>query len=130
MSVTTNNINELMMNAINHAEKMVNVCDKKIELLTHPEIYGCCLSKCNSIVINKERMMTVTTDEAHRTTYEFTPLYPTYFSHEVAIEIVKNDIYRDINGSPIKMEIVGELEYYELLKVWAENHLRVMKSAI
>lgn len=130
MSDSTNNYKELMMNAINHAEKMVGVCDKKIEFLTHPEIYGCCLAKCNSIVINKERMMTVTTDRMHRTSYEFTPLYPTYFSHEVAIDIVKNDIYRDINGSPIKMEIVGELEYYKLLKVWAKNHLRVLKSAI
>ena len=115
----TNNNNEMMMKAINHAEKMVSA-----------ETYGCCLSKCNSIVINKERMMTVTTDETHRTTYEFSPLYPTYFSPETAREIVENDIYKDINGQPLKMEIVGKLEYYQLLKVWAEDHLRIMKSVI
>ena len=94
---TTNNNNEMMTKAINHAEKMVSVCNKQIEYLTHPETYGCCLSKCNSIVINKERMMTVTTDETHHTTYEFSPLYPTYFSPETAREIVENDIYKDIN---------------------------------
>lgn len=130
---TTNNNNELMTKAINHAEKMVSVCNKQIEYLTHPETYGCCLSKCNSIVINKERMMTVTTkttDGVCRTTYEFSPLYPTYFSPEAAREIVEHDIYKDINDQSIKMEIVGKLEYYQLLKVWAEDHLRVMKSVI
>ncbi len=127
---TTNNINELMAKAINHAEKMVSVCNKQIEFLTHPEIYGCCLSKCNSIVINKERMMTVTIDDNHVTTYEFSPLYPTYFTPETAREIVEHDIYKVINDQPIKMEIVGKLEYYHLLMVWAENQLKVMKSVI
>jgi hypothetical protein len=75
-------------------------------------------------------MMNVTTDETHHTTYEFSPLYPTYFSPETAREIVENDIYKDINDQPIKMEIVGKLEYYQLLKVWAEDHLRIMKSVI
>lgn len=121
---------EMMTKAINHAEKMVSVCNKQIEYLTHPETYGCCLSKCNSIVINKERMMTVTTDDNHMTTYEFSPLYPTYFSPETAREIVEHDIYKGINDQPIKLEIVGKLEYYQLLKVWAEDHLRVMKSVI
>ena len=113
-----------------HHEQVLNVCNKQIEYLTHPEVYGCCLCKCNSIVINKERMMTVTTDDNHMTTYEFSPLYPTYFSPETAREIVEHDIYKDINDQPIKMEIVGKLEYYQLLKVWAEDHLRVMKSVI
>ena len=126
---TTNN-NEMMTKAINHAEKMVSVCNKQIEYLTHPETYGFCLSKCNSIVINKERMMTVTTDETHHTTYEFSPLYPTYFSPDAARTIAENDIYKDINDQPIKMEIIGKLEYYQLLKVWAEEHLRIMKSVM
>jgi hypothetical protein len=107
---------------------MVSVCNKQIEYLTHPETYGCCLSKCNSIVINKERMMTVTTDETHRTTYEFSPLYPTYFSPETAREIVENDIYKDINGQPLKMEIVGKLEYYTLLKGQAEKSIELFKG--
>ena len=72
--------------------------------------------------------MTVTTDENRKTTYEFSPLYPTYFSPEIARDIVKNDIYKDINGNRIKMEIVGELEYYRLLKDQAEKSLKVLKE--
>ena len=131
---TTANVNiPTTQEMIAHYEKVLNVCNKEIEYLTHPELYGCCLCKCNSIVINKERMMTVTTkttDGVCRTTYEFSPLYPTYFSPEVARDIVEHDIYKDINDQPIKMEIVGKLEYYQLLKDWAEDHLRVMKSVI
>jgi len=113
---------------IAHNVKVLNVCNEKIENLTHPEVYGCCLCKCNSIVINKERMMTVTTDETHHTTYEFSPLYPTYFSPEIARDIVKNDIYRDINNNPIEMTIIGELEYYRLLKEKAEKAIELFKS--
>ena len=126
---TTNNF-PTIAEMVAHHEQVLNVCNKQIEYLTHPEVYGCCLCKCNSIVINKERMMTVTTDDNHMTTYEFSPLYPTYFSPETAREIVEHDIYKDINDQPIKLEIVGKLEYYQLLKVWAEDHLRVMKSVI
>lgn len=125
----TNGFKEMMMKAISNAEKTINVCKKEIEYLTHPEKYGCCLCRCNSIVINKERMMTVTTDETHHTTYEFSPLYPTYFSPEVASDIVKNDIYRDCNNNVIKMEIVGKLEYYRLLKEHTESGLSILKSA-
>ena len=126
---TNNNIQvPTTQEMIAHYEKVLNVCNKEIEYLTHPELYGCCLCKCNSIVINKERMMTVTTDETHHTTYEFNPLYPTYFSPEVARDIVKNDIYKDINGNRIKMEIVGKLEYYRLLKDSAEKGIELFKS--
>lgn len=118
------------MEAISNAEKIINVCNNEIEYLTHPELYGCCLCMCNSIVINKKRMMTVTTDETHHTTYEFSPLYPTYFSPETARKIVENDIYCDCNGNIIKLEIVGKLEYYRLLKEQTENRLDVLKSAI
>ena len=126
---TTNNF-PTIAEMVAHHEQVLNVCNKQIEYLTHPEVYGCCLCKCNSIVINKERMMTVTTDENHMTTYEFNPLYPTYFSPEAADRIVASDIYKDNNGNRIALEIVGKLEYYQLLKVWAEDHLRVMKSVI
>ena len=126
---TTANVNiPTTQEVIAHYEKVLNVCNKEIEYLTHPELYGCCLCKCNSIVINKERMMTVTTDETHHTTYEFSPLYPTYFSPEVARDIVKNDIYRDINDNRIKMEIVGKLEYYPLLKGQAEKSIELFKG--
>ena len=111
-----------------HHEQVLNVCNKQIEYLTHPEVYGCCLCKCNSIVINKERMMTVTTDENHMTTYEFNPLYPTYFSPEAADRIVASDIYKDNNGNRIALEIVGKLEYYQLLKEYSEKNINVLKS--
>ena len=124
---TTANI-PTIAEVIAHNEKVLNVCNEKIEHLTHPEVYGCCLCKCNSIVINKERMMTVTTDETHHTTYEFSPLYPTYFSPEIARDIVKNDIYRDINNNPIEMTIIGELEYYRLLKEKTEKAIELFKS--
>ena len=113
---------------IAHYEKVLNVCNKEIEYLTHPELYGCCLCKCNSIVINKERMMTVTTDENHMTTYEFNPLYPTYFSPEAADRIVASDIYKDNNGNRIALEIVGKLEYYQLLKEYSEKSIGILKS--
>ena len=73
-------------------------------------------------------MMTVTTDETHRTTYEFSPLYPTFFSPDVARDIVNNDIYRDINDNRIKMEIVGELEYYRMLKERTEYSIELYKK--
>ena len=131
MKTTANNTNEamkMMQDAIDKAEKTISVCDKEIEYLTHPEIYGCCLSRCNSIVINKERIMAVTTDDNHMTTYEFTPLYPTYFSPDAARRIVENDIYHDCNDNIIKLEIVGKLEYYRLLKEHTENGLGVLRS--
>ena len=103
-------------------EEVINYCN------THIELCGFCLCKCNSIVINKERMMTVTTDENHMTTYEFSPLHPTYFSPKVAKKIVDEDIYSDIHGNRIKLEIIGELEYYKLLKMHAEFNLNVLKG--
>ena len=126
---TTANTNEATIaKVIAHNEKVLEVCNKEIEYLTHPELYGCCICNCNSIVINKERMMTVTTDETRHTTYEFSPLYPTYFTPEAARRIVKNDIYNDIHGNRIKMEIIGQLEYYRLLKEHAEKAIELFKS--
>ena len=124
---TTNNF-PTIAEMVAHHEQVLNVCNKQIEYLTHPEVYGCCLCKCNSIVINKERMMTVTTDENHMTTYEFNPLYPTYFSPEAADRIVASDIYKDNNGNRIALEIVGKLEYYQLLKDYSEKNIEVLKS--
>jgi len=129
-TITNNNATEMMKQAISKAEKTLNVCNKEIEYLTHPELYGCCLSRCNTIVINKERMMTVTTDENHMTTYEFSPLYPTYFSPEAADRILKHDIYKDINGNRIKLERVGKLEYYRLLKEHTERGIKGLRMVL
>lgn len=120
----------MMKQAICKAEQTMSVCNKEIEHLTHPEIYGCCLTLCNTIVINKERMMTVTTDENHMTTYEFAPLYPTYFSPEAAERIIKKDIYKDCNGNRIAFERVGKLEYYRLLKQYTETGLEILRIAL
>lgn len=113
---------------IKHYQNALKVCNKKIEELTHPEIYGCCISNCNSIVINKERTMCVKVDETRHTTYEFSPLYPTYFSPKAAKKIVENDVYTDINGNRLKLEIVGELEYYKLLKELSEKRINVLEK--
>lgn len=113
---------------IKKSENVLDVCNKEIEYLTHPELYGCCLCKCNSIVINRDRMMTVTTDENHMTTYEFSPLYPTYFSPEAAQRIISHDVYKDINGNRINLERIGKLEYYKLLKAWTEKGLESLRS--
>lgn len=115
---------------IAHYENVISVCNKKLDRYAHPEKYGWCLSKCNSIVINKERMMTITTDENHMTTNEFSPLYPTYFSPETAKKIVKCDEWKDINDNRIKLEIVGEREYYELLKEDTELRLENTKRVL
>lgn len=120
----------MLMELISDSEKTINVCNKEIEYITHPEKYGCCLSNCNSIVINKERMMTVTTDDTHHTTFEFSPNYPTYFSPETARRIVEKDIYRDCYGNIIKMEIVGKLEYYQMLKEHTESELSSLKCVL
>ena len=117
-----------MEQVINHYEEVLNVCNTRIEHLTHPEIFGCCLCKCNSIVINKERLMTITTDETHHTKHEFSPLYPTFFSPENARFIVEHDVFKDIDDNVIKLEIIGELEYYRLLKANAERFLAISKK--
>lgn len=112
---------------IDHHEGVLSICNKEITYLSHPELYGCCLSRCNSIVINKERMMTVTTKD-NKTTYEFAPCYPTYFSPEAARRIVDGDIYKDFKGNRIKMEIIGKLEYYQLLKENTEKMIETLKT--
>lgn len=127
MNTTSDNMQMLERIIINN-ELTLKVCNEKIEHLTHPELYGTCLCNCNSIVINKERMMTVTTDKTHHTTYEFSPLYPTFFSPKAANRILKNDIYKDIHGNRIELEIVNELEYYRLLKKRTETSIDIVKS--
>lgn len=121
---------EFVNGLIAKCEKVLSVCDKEIEYLTHPEKYGCCLSYCNSIVINKERLMCVTTDKEHRATYELSPLYPTYFSPKSAAQIMENEIFTDRDGKRIKMEIVGKLEYYHLLRAEYANKLASFKEIL
>lgn len=118
---------ELIQEVIEHNEEKLAVCKKELERINNPQIYGACLCRCNCIVINKERMMTVTTKDNH-TTYEFNPLYPTFFSAEMANKIVREDIYKDIHGNRIKMEIIGEKEYYMMLQEKAEKAIELFKT--
>jgi hypothetical protein len=130
MKTIANNGTDILKQAISIAEKKIEVCNKEIEHLTHPEIYGCCICNCNSIVINKERMMTITTDENHMTKHEFAPIYPTYFSPDAARKIVENDIYSDSNDNIIKLEIIGKLEYYKMLKEYTESGLSGLRGVL
>ena len=125
---TSINHQEYINKAIANWEKVINVCNKELDYFNHPEIYGCCLCSCNSIVINIERMMVITTDETHHTTYCFNPLYPTRFTPDAARRIVRDDVYKDVNDNKIKLEIIGERKYYELLKEKAEESLNTIKS--
>lgn len=130
---TTNNNNErmeLLKEMIERNEEVLSVCNKEIEYITHPEVYGFCIEAYNSIVVNKERLMCVKLDEENRTSYEFTPTYPTYFTPSAARRIVKDAEYFDINNNRIPMEIVSRLEYYKLLKERTENTLKVLQSVI
>ena len=86
-------------------------CDKIIERLTRPDA----TSRGNSIVIDKMRMMTVTTKN-RMTTFEYAPLYPTIYAHDAAESIIMRDVFIDGCGFNVTLEIVGELEYYRLLK--------------
>lgn len=73
-------------------------------------------------------MMTVKVGKNHLTTYEFAPVSPTFFSPSVAKMIVEKDVFSDYHGNKIFMEIVGELEYYRLLKTYAEERLETLKN--
>lgn len=108
-------------------ERVLSVCQKQIHQLTHPAIYGAYKCNCNCIVINKARLMTIKIDEQNKTTYEFQPLYPTYFTLEQAKRILSDDRYHptyyDRDGNLLSLEIIGKLEYYQLLKEHTEKKL-------
>lgn len=111
---------------IKQNRERIEFCNKKIEVLTHSELYGRCLAKCNTIVINKERMMVVKVGKSNMTDYEYAPIAPTFFTKELAQEIINNDIYRDYQGNRIPLEAIGELEYYKLLKEQNEKSIEVL----
>lgn len=125
----TNEIKQMSMDAIRKAEECVKVCNDKINRLTNPQKYGYCISRCNSIVINKERMMVVTTKDG-KTHYAFAPTYPTYFTPQTAKNIVTNDIFKDGLGNRIELTIIGELEYYQLLKKNKENAIKTFTDIL
>lgn len=124
---TTANIDFNKM--IKHYEDVLNVCNKVLNELAHPEIYGICIERCNCIVIDEERLMTITAENGY-TKHEFSPLYPSYFSRETAQDIVENDIYRNVKGERIQLKIIGKKRYYELLKAEAETAINLFKQYV
>lgn len=113
---------------IEKAEVILNVCKTNVDYLSNPKKYGCGIFKCNAIVLNKERMMVVKVGENNMTDYEWAPLYPTFFTKEAAKKIVADDVFTDCEGKRIKLEIVGELEYYHILGEWAQNRIDALKK--
>lgn len=95
--------------------RALTTCERNIERLTRSDANGCSPTRGNSIIIDKSRMMTVTT-KIHMTTYEFAPLYPTLYTVDAAARIIQHDVFIDGCGFNVSLEIVGELEYYRLLK--------------
>lgn len=109
--------------------RALTTCERNIERLTRPDANGCSLSRGNSIIIDKSRMMTVTT-KIHMTTYEFAPLYPTLFTADAAARIIQHDVFIDGCGFNVALEIIGELEYYRLLKEFIARRLGTCDEAI
>ena len=70
----------------------------------------------------------VVTAENGKTSYEFSTTSPTYFTPSTARDIVKHDIFRDGLGNRIELTIVGELEYYQILKDWLTEQVKTIKE--
>lgn len=113
-----------------YCRRFLDVCNKEIEKLTHPERNGGCLDRYNRIVIDKPRLMTVTIKNDNMVTYELHPFYPTLFTAEAAREIVERNIFKDCNDKIIQMEIIRELEYYQIIKEKIEELFEVFNIKI
>ena len=109
-------------------EEELELVNRKIYYYEHPEECGFGIFKCNSIVINKERMMVIAVGDDRKTCNKFAPIHPTKFSPETAIDIVNNDEWYDGNNERISLEIVGEREYYYLLREYLQNGLEMVKK--
>lgn len=109
--------------------RALTTCERNIERLTRSDDNGCSLRRGTCIIIDKSRMMTITT-KIHMTTYEFAPLYPTLFTADAATRIIQHDVFIDGCGFNVTLEIVGELEYYRLLKDFISRRLGACDEAI
>lgn len=101
----------------------LDIINKEIERLENP----CFIDACNSIVINKERMLTLTTDEHSIVSYEFGPIHPTYFTPERARELQNELEIADCHGNKIELMVVGAKEYYNLLKEETLRYIDTVK---
>lgn len=109
--------------------RALTTCDRIIERRTRYKAKDCSPMLGTSIIIDKSRMMTVTIKN-RMTTYEFTPLYPTIFTSEVAERIIQRDVFIDGCGFNVNLVIVGELEYYRLLKDFLARRLDTCDNMI
>jgi hypothetical protein len=111
-------------------KSIIDVCNKEIEVHENPQKYGCCLCRCNCIVINKERLITIRTGEGNKAEFEKMAKYPTHYSRKTAEWIVKNVKLVNGLGEQIKLEIVGDYEYYKYLKKALEETVEVMQTLL
>lgn len=114
---------------IEDAEKNLKVCETNVEYLSHPEKYGCAFFRCDAIVLNKERMMVVNVEEngTIEPFFRWAPLNPKFYTKKIAENIVANKVFTDYEGKRIKLEIIGEKEYYKILGEWLQNRINFLK---
>ena len=118
----------ILFETIARYNEILNACNKEIEIMNNPQKYGCCVCNCNSIVIDKERMLTIKTGEGNKAEFEFNATYPTYYTPKTAKWITENIKLVNGLGKPIKLEIVGKYEYYNLLKEHVEKALNAING--
>lgn len=120
-STNTNNTNNIINEVMNNLTEMLDFVNEE---LNKPK----CLCKCNSIVINRERLMTISVNDNNEIECVFTTKYPTIFSPSMARKVCKEAILKDINGYRIPLEIITEEKYYTLIKEWCEEQLRLFNT--
>ena len=111
-------------------KSIIDVCNKEIEVIENPQKYGCCLCRCNCIVINKQRLLSIRTGEGNKAEFEYKAKYPTHYSRKTAEWIVKNVKLVNGLGEQIKLEIVGDYEYYKYLKKALEGNIALMQELL
>jgi hypothetical protein len=109
-------------------EKLLSVCEKELEYLMNPQKYGCCVCRCNTIVVNKQRGLTIKTGKNNAAEFEFSAAYPTHYSPKTAKWIVENVVLRDGLGNRVVLETMGDREYYQYLKEKVESTLKLAKT--
>lgn len=85
---------------INYCEKMI--CKSPI------------VTKCNTIICNRERCMSYIVKN-NKIECSWFNLNPTYFEPSKAKEIIEAQLAKDCDGNVLKMEEMNEKEYFETL---------------
>ena len=119
-------MDNMLFERVAEYRNILEVCNQELEIIENPRKYGCCVSEWNSIVINKDRALTIKTGENNQAEFEFMAAHPTYYTPKTAKWIVENVRLLNGLGNPIKLEIVGKYEYYKFLKKHLEDMLSVI----